>query len=141
MPTRQEIIDNTKSDIEEKLNKHYGYNTNIVSVIYGVPHPNDVNQYPALGFKMINDVILDEDLGGERERQALFVVVGYTNNVDDLSIFSEDVEKFLYSEDYRYGDETMLSTEGVTFTAEGISGEVGKSIFDLFFIVNYTQEF
>jgi hypothetical protein len=141
MGYRLDIINNIKSDFENNLTIENNYNVEPAQVIIGIPRPETINQYPTLCIYLINDVIVQETLDGSRERVANIIIIGYTNNVEDIYKLSEDVEKFLYSTDFTYGNNTMLSETGSTFSIGGSTEATGVNMFDLQFEINYTQNF
>lgn len=139
MPTRLNIIDAVKNDLQNKFNTANGYIDITKDVIVGIPDSNKFPQRPCLGIWPFNDSITQENIGGDRERQLHFVIYGYTDKEDDIHALSEAVERFLYSTDFTYSNDIMLDEEGVTFTTGGVTGIVGLSMFDFRFRIYYTQ--
>lgn len=141
MPTRYELMEAIKDDFENNLTIENGFNVEPVQIIIGFPRPESIKQYPTLCIYMVSDPIFEENCGIDaRERIANILVIGYTNTTEEIYKLSEDVEKFLYSTTYfSYGGTTQLDPNGPTFSIGGVSESVGLNMFDLQFVLNYTQ--
>lgn len=141
MPTRYEFMELIKQEFEDNLTIENGFNVEPVQIVIGFPRPESIKQYPTLCIYMISDPIFEENLDVNRERIANILVVGYTSTTEEIYKLSEDVEKFLYSTTYfTYGDQTQLDPAGPTFSIGGVTEAVGLNMFDLQFVLNYTQE-
>jgi hypothetical protein len=139
MTSRYDMVLAIKENLLEKFNYINGYIDIGSDVVIGIPDFNNFPQRPCVGFWPYNDSINQENCDDNRERVLRVIFYGYTDTEEAIYELSEAVERFLYSEDFVYNHLTLFDPEGVTFTTGGISNQVGVSMFDLKFVVNYTQ--
>jgi len=142
MTTRKTIIQQLKNDMSEKINVVNDYDTDVVDVRIGIVNPDKFPTRPAIGLWSYEDNVVEQLLDTEILRNNKFIAYGYidvTEDYDDyegLYDFAKDVEKFLYSTDNTYHNDTLIMSTKTNYG--GISTPVGYFI--IFFDINYYQD-
>lgn len=138
---RNTIIKQLKTDIEDSIKCSRGYDTDPVEVKLGVVNFDQFAQRPAIGYWMFSDTKDEEYLDDNRYRILNFIIYGYSEsdglgNFDSIYELANDVEKFLYSTDWTYTDDTLIGD--IVVTVGGVDNE--RCMFDLVIQVQYIQD-
>lgn len=142
MAKRIEIINQFKTDVEDKISTANGYQTDIITIKFGYSSFTTIEPKPGLWYWVNRDEASDDYMDDEFLRTLQFRVVGYTDDEDVLDYmnifnFAQDIENFLRSSDWTHYEPTKLL--GVDFAAG--EGDQGHAQFDLTFSVAYNQDF
>ncbi len=138
---RSVIIKQFATDVIANIKSSRGYETDPIEAKLGILSFDYFVQRPAIGYWMFMDTKDDEYLDDDRHRMLNFVIYGYadTNGLDDFDPIYElanDVEKFLYSTDWTYNQDTLLGD--IVVTVGGTDNQ--RCMFDLVMQVQYVQE-
>ena len=141
MSERNTIIKQLGTDMREKISPALGYDTAVMEVKLGIVSFDYFSQRPSIGYWMFMDTKDDEYLDDNRFRTLNFIIYGYTDtdgldDFDSIYNFANDVEKFLYSTDWTYTDNTLLGD--IVVTVGGTDNQ--RCMFDLTIQVKYCQE-
>jgi hypothetical protein len=138
---RADAVKNLRDDMLASIKRYNGYTIEPLDVLIKLPSPEEVTQYPIIGIYLKSDSYYADSLGEDGIKIMTFVVLGYTDDILDAYHLSEDVEKFLYSDDNRHADKIEMLPEGVTFSTGGVINNMGVSMFDFEFNLIYTVEY
>jgi len=147
MVTRLNIIDQLETDLKrhyKRRNKRYNtYHFTPKSITVGSPDTVSIKQYPAISFYGYGDPQIEASLGGPNQRIFQILLTGYVkaSKWKDIYKLCEDIEHFLYSDDFG-GDLEIgikLSEEGPRFYGNVTMLAAGLACFDLEFTIQYTQ--
>ena len=139
MPSRKTVL-NTLKDELSKIQTSRGYLTDPTEIIHGVTGFNDVVQRPTISFVMLADELIDEYYDDNRLRDMTIYIYGFAdvelNNYDPIYDLAEDVETFLYSDDWSYTENTLL---GDVIITPGGSDNM-RALCEAIIVVKYCQE-
>jgi len=138
---RSEIVKQLRKDLSNHLSLANGYKTDIVEIKFGVVSFNQFAQRPALGYWCYSDEIDEEQYEEKRLRWCNFLIYGYTDDdfqsdYENIFNFADDVEKFLYSEDWTYHESTLLGN----LVCKPGETDQGRAMFELEMKVGYYQD-
>jgi len=135
MPDRIDIIEQIKTDIDDKISSERGYNTDLTETRIGIFDPNEFTMLPAAGIWIKEDIVEDDLMDDETFRRLNLVLYAYVESdgydqYTDMYNLITDFEKFLYSTDFTYQKNTILGD--LTLTYGGATEQVG------YFILNFS---
>lgn len=142
MATRKEILAAIKTDIEDHVDPANGYNYQPFEVIHGIVSFDDFAQKPSVGYFMVSDE-KNTDYAGREDAARIMTIYVYMyadtslGNLDPIYDFCADIEKFFYSTDWTYTDQTLLGD--INIIVGGVSND--KAMGDLIIQVHYQQQF
>lgn len=139
MASRQEIINNLYTDLSTMIDNN-SFTGRVYDSRIGIFDPNEFSALPALGVWIIDDVVEDDLMSDDVFRRLNLIIYGYVNaeSMDTYQNFYtliDDVEKFLYSTNSRYYQNTYLGNVDITY---GGSTEQ-TAMFVLNFSILYSQ--
>jgi len=140
MTTRKDIITTLKDDLM-KISVTNGYSTDLVDARVGIVNADKFTTRPAIGLWSLEDEVLEQLLDDKVLRRLNMILYGYidvTEAYDDyepLYDFVRDTEKFLYSIDNTYNDDTLILNTKTNYG--GLNTPVG--IFMILFNIDYYQ--
>jgi hypothetical protein len=139
MPNRKTILNQLKEDLG-KIQSSRGYLTDPVEIAHGITSFDFFNQRPAISFVMIADEVTDEYYDDNRFREMSVYIYCFAdvelNNYNPIYDLAEDIETFLYSNDWSYTDNTLLGD--VIITPGGTDNM--RAMCDTIVQVKYCQE-
>lgn len=137
---RKTIIEQIKIDVDNKLNSGEGYQSDLMGFRVGVFDATEFDLLPSAGLWLLED-LLEEDLMDETTFRRLNLIIYAYVDSDGLDSYTsmynliDDFEKFLYSSDSTYYENTFLGN--VVITYGGTNEQIG--MFVLNFSILYTQ--
>jgi hypothetical protein len=139
MANRKEILTQLKEDLS-KIQSSRGYLTDPTEIAHGITSFDFFNQRPAISFVMIADEKDEEYYDDNRLRNMSVYLYAFAdislNNYDPIYDLAEDIETFLYSQDWSYTDQTLLGD--VIITPGGVDNM--RCMADTIIVIKYCQE-
>jgi hypothetical protein len=142
MATRMSIINQLKTDLEDKVKSVRGYTHDLFEVNLGIYNFDYYSAYPAVAYWAYSDEKDEEYLDDNRHRLLNFLIYGYhdtdgLNDFDKIYELADDIEKFLMSTDWTHSNCTII--DETVITVGGVDNQ--RCMFDLRFSVQYLQDF
>ena len=140
MANRKQILDQLKVDLAVIDSTHPSYVSDVREIIHGIVSFDQVTVRPAVAYFMTSDEVVEEHLDDNRYRRMMVTVYGYADtelyNFDAIYDLAHDVEKFFYSTDWTYTNNTLL---GDIEIMNG-GGDNTRSLFIMEIVIQYTQD-
>lgn len=138
MSTRNDILNQLKTDLKTKITVANGYKIDVVDVRRGIYLPEDIPDRPAIAFWCYADNVQEHLMDRKQLRNLLVYVYGYTrmdgaDGVDSIHELAEAVDIFLFSYDWSYGSSTLVGN--MTIYEGGVQDP--ESIFELELEIKY----
>lgn len=137
MTTRQVITKQLQEDML-KISVSNGYNTDVTNVRIGIINEKSMGIKPNLGLWSYEDEVIDQIMDTDVLRNLKFLVYGFIDitldDSDPLYKYASDMEKFLYSTDNTYVDDTLYNLTKLNF-----GGVKNAGFFVIFFDIHYKQ--
>lgn len=113
MTQRRTILDQIKTDIEDKWQANRGYNYTPIAVKRGNHKWNDFDVKPVICYSMFRDENDEDSEHGALVRWINLYIYGYADtdgngNTDVIHDLAEDCENFLNSTDFTYTNNTLI---------------------------------
>jgi len=142
MTTRNDILDQLKTDLEDKLHPTYNdvYLTDVAEVKRGVYFLSECPNRPTVCFHATEDVTDDFTSGNDRSCYLSVYLYGYIDtdglgDVDPVQDLVRDVEYFLLN-DFTYADNVFIDAIGISDRG----AEENTSLFDMDLRIHYMNE-
>lgn len=116
------------------------YETEVKEVKRGICNINDFNTIPGVSFWCYQDEIVEHHMDGGKLRYLHIYFYGYTNTIEEIHNFEDDIEYFLEN-DFTYASDTLIKTDTPIIIYEGGTTEATDDVamFRLDIKIKYEQ--
>jgi hypothetical protein len=140
MANRKQILNQLHTDLGVIDSTGGVYLSDVHEIIHGIVSFDQIMVRPAIAYFMTSDEVDQEYLDDQRYRRMYVTVYGYADtcleNFDGIYNLAEDVERFFYSNDWTYTNQTLLGDIEIMTGGDDNT----KSLFIMEIVIQYSQD-